>query len=43
MTDDPESTADTAVTGDGQAAGTAVQQPDVQSAPEAGTDTATQE
>lgn len=43
VTDDPESTADTAVTGDSQDAGAAVQQADVQSAPEAGTDTATQE
>ena len=41
VTDDPESTVDTAVTGDGQDAGAAVQQPDVQSAQEAGTDTAT--
>lgn len=43
VTDDPESTADTAVTGDSQDAGAAVQQADVQSAPEAGTGTATQE
>lgn len=43
VTDDPESTADTAVTGDSQDAGAAVQQADVQSAPEAGTNTATQE
>lgn len=41
VTDDPESTADTAVTGDSQDAGAAVQQADVQSAPEAGTGTAT--
>ncbi len=41
VTDDPESTADTAVTGDSQDAGAAVQQADVQSALEAGTGTAT--
>ena len=41
VTDDPESTVDTVVTGDSQDAGAAVQQADVQSAPEAGTGTAT--
>ena len=41
MTDDPEGTADTAAAGDSQDAGAAVQQADVQSAPEAGTGTAT--
>lgn len=43
VTDVPEGTADTAAAGDSQDAGAAVQQADVQSAPEAGTDTATQE
>ena len=42
-TAEPEGTADTAAAGDSQDAGAAVQQADVQSAPEAGTDTATQE
>ena len=41
VTDDPESTADTAAAGDSQDAGAAVQQADVQSALEAGTGTAT--
>ena len=41
VTAEPEDKADTAVTGDGQDAGAAVQQADVQSAPEAGTDTGT--
>lgn len=40
-TAEPEDKADTAVTADGQDAGAAVQQADVQSAPEAGTDTGT--
>lgn len=40
-TAEPEDKADTAVTGGSQDAGAAVQQTDVQSAPEAGTDTGT--